>query len=400
MARAKKRSDGRYCVTLTVGKIDGKPLRKSFYGASIGEARRARDEYMNTHIYGGDGKPTEKYDGGMTLSAWAARWCASYKSNLEANTRDFYENQIRAICAYERDGVAYGDMPISAFRPIHISEYLASLQGMSRSTIRARKMTLQQIFNAARANGMIERDLCADIADTARNLRVKGTYNGHKALTREYINLINAHYAEHRFGLYAMLAIWTGARPAEICALTWDDVDFSRNVIRVRRSLDIRHGSEEKSTKTESGNRDIPIFAPLRRALFRAQDHGFICTAESGEPLNDNSLKRAWESFSGYMERLINGVPHAADAQGFRKDKWIAAHDGEWTTFDFSLYDLRVTFCTTLYDAGVDLKTAQKYMGHKDASTTLRIYTKLSEERETDSTDKMDAFIASTYAAV
>ena len=37
-------------------------------------------------------------------------------------------------------------------------------------------------------------------------------------------------------------------------------------------------------------------------------------------------------------------------------------------------------------------------MGHKDAATTLRIYTKLSEQRQADSTEKMEAFIGANYA--
>jgi len=35
-----------------------------------------------------------------------------------------------------------------------------------------------------------------------------------------------------------------------------------------------------------------------------------------------------------------------------------------------------------LYDAGVDLKTAQKWMGHADIKMTQAIYTHLSENRE------------------
>ena len=44
------------------------------------------------------------------------------------------------------------------------------------------------------------------------------------------------------------------------------------------------------------------------------------------------------------------------------------------------------------YDAGVDAKTTQKWMGHADAATTMKIYTKLSEGKEMESTDLMDSF--------
>lgn len=405
MAKAKKRTDGRYSVSLVVGHKDGKPIRKSFYSRkSIADARRQRDEWMDTHEYGHDGVPTERLDGGITLSAWAEKWIASYKSNLTPNTRDYYKNQTNAICDYIADGVRFGDMPMCAFKPIHISTYLSTLSGKSKSTIRGRKMTLQQLFTTARQNGIIERDICADLAETAHTVRVKGTYDGHRALSRDWINIINDNWNKHRFGLYAILAIWTGMRPAELCALQWKDVDKDANVLHVRRSLDIRHGSVEKDTKTECGVRNIPMFATVRHALFSgAARHTseYICARPNGMPYGYESLSDAWDSFRGFLERIANGVPHPESAQGFRKDKWIARlseQKKEWITFDYTLYDLRTTFCTTLYDAGVDIKTAQKYMGHKDASTTLRIYTKLSDERENDSASAVDAFIGKTYA--
>ena len=56
--------------------------------------------------------------------------------------------------------------------------------------------------------------------------------------------------------------------------------------------------------------------------------------------------------------------------------------------------DLRTTFATMCYDAGVDLHTAKRWMGHSSVETTLSIYTKLSNERRVESTDAMDAYSA------
>jgi integrase len=43
-----------------------------------------------------------------------------------------------------------------------------------------------------------------------------------------------------------------------------------------------------------------------------------------------------------------------------------------------------------LYDAGVDLKTAQKWMGHADADVTMKIYTHLSAEREKSASEALE----------
>ena len=400
MARAKKRSDGRFRVTLTVGtSADGKPIRKEFYSRkSVTEAKALRDEYMRTHNYGGSGLPTPKYDGSITLDRWVETWLMTYKSSLALNTQDQYKLASKRFCDFIFDGVRYGDRAIGTFLPMQISVYLNSMSGLSKASIRTAKMTIGQIFSAAKANGIISRDMTADMMETVSSQKVRGTYVGHIALTREFIDIINKNWSEHRLGLFVLTMIWTGCRPAECAALTWEDIDLFRNEIRITKSLDLKHGGIIKETKTETGIRTIPIFAPLRFAFLREiQSDGFVFTRPNGEHYTYETLTDAFDSFKGFVERIVNGVPNAGHAQGFRKDKWIATH-GEWKTFDYSLYDLRDTFCTSLYDAGVDLKSAQKLMGHKDASTTLKIYTKLSEQRESDSTDAMHDFIERNYS--
>ena len=54
----------------------------------------------------------------------------------------------------------------------------------------------------------------------------------------------------------------------------------------------------------------------------------------------------------------------------------------------FTPYQLRHTYCSSLYDAGVDVKTAQKLMGHADIIVTMRIYTHLSKEKELENHEK------------
>lgn len=47
---------------------------------------------------------------------------------------------------------------------------------------------------------------------------------------------------------------------------------------------------------------------------------------------------------------------------------------------DFCPYCLRHTYCTNLQKAGVDVRTAQKLMGHASVSTTVNIYTHVDHE--------------------
>ena len=53
-----------------------------------------------------------------------------------------------------------------------------------------------------------------------------------------------------------------------------------------------------------------------------------------------------------------------------------------------------------LYDAGVDVLTAQRLLGHADVQTTMRIYTHLSKQKEQHSIAAVHAHIGSEIAAI
>ena len=70
--------------------------------------------------------------------------------------------------------------------------------------------------------------------------------------------------------IFLLLALYTGLRKGELLALTWDDVDYDKKLLRVNKS---RTGSRKAITaqittpKTESSNRKIPLNDTVLEAL-------------------------------------------------------------------------------------------------------------------------------------
>ena len=58
---------------------------------------------------------------------------------------------------------------------------------------------------------------------------------------------------------------------------------------------------------------------------------------------------------------------------------------------------LRHTYATMLYNAKVDIKVAQKFLGHKNISVTLDIYTHLENANLTKQADKFDKYLQLKY---
>jgi integrase len=63
---------------------------------------------------------------------------------------------------------------------------------------------------------------------------------------------------------YFTVAFWTGARPNELAALRWGDVDGVRSVLRIRLG---RYRGKEGPPKTASSVRDIDLLPAVMAAL-------------------------------------------------------------------------------------------------------------------------------------
>lgn len=71
-----------------------------------------------------------------------------------------------------------------------------------------------------------------------------------------------------------LLAACCGMRRSEIAALTWDDIDFCRNIIRVKKALvaDEKNALVEKTTKTTASTRSIRMIPLVSDTLRRYKD--------------------------------------------------------------------------------------------------------------------------------
>lgn len=97
--------------------------------------------------------------------------------------------------------------------------------------------------------------------------------------------------------LFTCLA-WTGARPNELFALRWKDVDFKRGAIRINKG---RFRGSEDLPKTASSSRIVPMLSVVRAALEQVKKQntmhldGYVFTTKSGQPI-DKHLDHVWRT--------------------------------------------------------------------------------------------------------
>jgi integrase/recombinase XerD len=144
--------------------------------------------------------------------------------------------------------------------------------------------------------------------------------------------------------VYFEFYLMTGFRKKEVTYACWSDVDLKHGVARVTAKPE--HGFRPKDWE----EREVPI--PDRLV---------------------HSLKK-WakgRNESPFVFPTRNGTPRKHRTQLLELCKAVAER-AELNADDFWLHKFRATFATKHLQAGVDLRTVQMWLGHKDMESTMR----------------------------
>jgi site-specific recombinase XerD len=153
--------------------------------------------------------------------------------------------------------------------------------------------------------------------------------------------------AGRRYGLrdatMILVAFRHGLRVSELCALTWDQIDFSQGMMHVRR---IKNGI---GSVQQIGGEEMRMLRALKREDAAAR---YVFMTERGAPMTPAGFRKL-------LSRLA-----------------VAAK------FQFSVHPhmLRHACGYKLANDGRDTRALQHYLGHKNIMHTVR-YTELSPER-------------------
>lgn len=364
-ARPTKRKDGRYvCRYHSV----------YFYSDDPDDCLRQREEYKRMEK---QGRVLRYY-----VREYAEEWFArAYPVNN--STKKGLACHLRKLTD------TIGDFPLEAVKPSHVKAIYSSFYVcLSDSYTKAARQLYCNLFDAAVADGLI-------LSNPARDKTAKpkkGKTGGHRAITPQERQWIETLCTDHRAYPVVMTLLYSGIRPQEAKALDIDrDVDPKAETVTVRETAhnDPENGQKYVFTgqgKTDKANRVIPLFPPLKQAL--KGKHGLLVTSAHGEPVTHTTWRVLWRSYVHSMETAINGMERRWYGRT-KEHKAITAAGGklpEWVPFTVVPYDLRHSFCTMCRDAGVEINTCRKWMGHADSRMILKVYDEVTfrEEKEAE----------------
>lgn len=251
---------------------------------------------------------------------------------------------------------------------------VAQSHGYSATIISTRRSIYRMILDHALINGHVKYNPAIGVP------MPKGiTRNRREAPPEDVIKKIlqSPHIP---FGLFPILLLCSGLRKAEALALTWGDITDTH--INVDKALDYMYHDKPtvKSPKTKAGYRQVPIISTLKPMLVKPK-HATKADLVFPAPSSNRSGLGG-----GYMtERQYEGAWNRyCTEMGFTDEK------GKPT---ITAHQLRHGTATLLFEAGVDILTAQVVLGHASPTTTREIYTHLSAKQKEKSVSQFDAMI-------
>lgn len=184
-----------------------------------------------------------------------------------------------------------------------------------------------------------------------------------------------------QFKTAVTVLIFTGLRRGELLGLEWQDVDFTHNVIHIRRSslYSPKRGIFEDTTKNETSHRafsvSVDVIALLQR--FRLWQ-------------NEQRLKMGsqWHNTDRIFTKW-NGLPMNPDTLSAGFKKFLEKNNLP----NIPLHGLRHTNATLQIASGVPLTTVAKRLGHANTVTTSKIYAHAIQSADEQAVAMLDSLL-------
>ena len=349
-----KRKDGRWEGRVILG-YDGNGKRRyhSVYGKNYNEVKRKMQKYIEKY---GDIK-TKGETIGYILNFWLEQKRGDWKPSTYANYRRIVESHLmpywekkypetlnsdrirKFIMTMKDDGLSYG--------------YIKNIFGLFQQALKYYENEHDSIHYKIPIPEFIGK---RENRGEEKKLPSIETIN-------EVEKILYTLETPEQAGL--LIAINSGIRIGELCALQWKDIDLDTGIVHVTKTMQrVRTYSDKNSEtkiyitnpKSNSSVRDIPLPSNLIKFLVN----------KKGNP----------ESYVVPGKRVDYCEPRTLQ---YRFERFLKTNG-----FDsFRFHALRHCFASKCVELGFDAKSLCEIMGHSDIHITLQLYvhTSLNQKR-------------------
>ena len=357
---------------------DGNRGRKKFAAKTKREAMQKGKDFIDSL------NRAANDDEKLTVGNWIRNWLENYaKPNVRPRTYEKYSGSLKAYIL-----PIFGNVLLSELTADNLQKHFNRLletgradgTGLSTSTVRGTRRYLSMCIDDAVKSGLISSNVVR--LTKAPKLSKKEI----AVLSKDEIaRLIDtAKKIDHPFMSVVMLQIisltvHTGMRQGEVFGLKWDDIDFEKSCLFIRRSLAhvIGKGAIFQAPKTKNSVRRILLMSEdvkNLRAYKKWQEnyseelgdlfagHDLVFTSPFGEPMSPTNFSRR------YFKPLLKKCDISSE---------------------FTFHGLGHTHATLLLRQGVNPKIVQERLGHSSIKVTMDTYSHVLPDMQRQAVDAL-----------
>lgn len=363
--------------------VDRFGARKSVSGYDLKDVRRR----FNEAIY--ENQKEINIKNNIRLDDWYDKWMNVYKFGIIRKNTERHYNQV-----YRKHiSPVLGHFYLKDITQLQIRELLKKLKkkGYGYETLNKVKILLLDMFNKAMIDEFIRRNPAKGISvkrDEEKDIKVLSIED-----QMDFFDCCKGTFYDNFF----VVALNSGMRIGEIAGLRWKDVDMENKIIHVRRTLVYQKYDEDEGKtfhieppKTKTSYRDIPMNRQCELALKKqymqknvVQGRG-IKTVE--EPFQDLLFTTKYNTPIN-SQIVCDAIKRIVDEVNLTRDILEEVEV-------FSCHCFRHTFATRCFEAGIQPKTVQAYLGHATLQMTMDLYTSVLKEYQVSEMEKLDTALS------
>lgn len=299
----------------------------------------------------------------LNLSFLAEAWLSSKRHSVKTTSYATYETIVRKTLVpfFQEKEKFLSEDDVQSFVDYQYT------RGIKQKTIKDEIVVLKMIYRFSAKKALltnVDVDWKVRFPAIADNQSYKSmSVTDHRKL----LKYVSDYFCFRNFAIE--IAIESGLRIGELCALQWSDFDISEKIVRIWKTVyKIREGDgvyrlSIGSPKTKNSVRDIPLSVslyPKVRAMLTVVCKDNYVVDNSAKPTDPRNLRE-------YFQRLCFKI-------GLRK---------------MHFHSLRHSFATRCIESGVDYKTVSSLLGHSNISTTLNLYVHPDREQKRKAVAKL-----------
>ena len=321
-------------------------------------------------------------DRNISVADFTEQFLNKKKREVSDTTYSAYYYRAKRITEY------FGTVKVREVDEVIVEGFLDSLfevQHVQKRTVKDTKVLLRGIMEEAVSEGIIIRN---PVKNVVINKKLAAENSKERNASEEFFSyeeaqLFLSKIKDHELYELFYVTLFFGLRREEILGLRWSAIDFINKTMIINHT--VTRGTtinRLNATKTESSTRKYPL-TDEQIEMFKQLKARELANRELfGNAYHDND----------YIFKHADGSLYYPDypSKAFRK---LIDNMPELPQ-DITFHGLRTSCVSILVHQGMDIKSIQKWVGHKDLDTTLRIYAQVKEkEAKREILDKMKEII-------